>query len=60
MPDHGTVLTHVYPTGGKIGVGIIDGDLATAYDSLCGVIVESAADRSDPTQGLWYCEKVQR
>lgn len=60
MPSHGTVLWWESDNGRKRGVGLLDDRLDLAVEQLLDVIAHSAEGVNDPTQGLWYCEKVQR
>lgn len=58
--DGQTILTYAMPTGGKLSIGLVDGDLSAAYDQLAAVVASCSEDRNDPTLGTWYCERLYR
>lgn len=58
--DGQIVLYCDMPTGGRLGVGLLDGNLTHAHDQLVACIEASSEDRNDPNQGTWYCERINR
>lgn len=60
MPPGEVVLYHEDVYGNRMGWPVMDGRLGLAVVSLIGVIEHAAPDRNDPTQGVWYCERIQR